>query len=442
MIFNILPVEIVEQILSYLNRNDIVAIFIALNKQYCILSDYFWKTICVKEDFVKQHPKQDWHECFRIGMNKRIGNYTLISNGPSEILKHIYAKSLITHCRQGDLNLINVHVLDCENKFNAVQQIQYDSIEFKEDLILIHRQKSILMYNYNHNTNIYELYTSFPELKLNIIGFDKKHFLMYDQIKKCFNLHELDNSYANKNIELPTDVKFLIMTQNCLHSEEIVISVLSFEEAYKIKVYNLMRNAWTLDLVCFASTGITNEPNIWVGSHFIGCCDVSYRSRGIYFGMFKVWDKQGQLLFQQDVGPSTKHYLRCFFKDGFIILTTSDNTVNIGNSTGHWISEFHTSTSFIDIKMSSGNLLFILLEDNKTVQIYDWTVLTCLYNIQLHSECNSTVSSEWLYCPYNTQYNTLEVVHFLNNTIDCNYFVTNKEINKCVNFIFLFVCRG
>lgn len=413
--FDIFPLEIVEQILSYLNKTDIVTIFIALDKQYNILSDYFWKKVCLKEEFLKYDANQEWHECFRLGMNKCLGNYTQTSFAGFETIMHVYSKSLITQSKHGSSNLYNIYTLDCKNKFSLVQTIEGGIIQFRDELILIHRERGVFLYTYNFNTNIYELLNKTNlEFTGKILGFDKTYCVSYNDNQRGLNLYTFHSNRTHKNIQFPSDVKFLIPVRNILHSEEIVLSVLSIENAYKVKVYNIKRCLWTLDLVCFSSSGITNEPNIWFGSHFVGCCDVSYRSRGIYFGMFKIWDKEGKLLFQVDIQPSNKHYIRCFFKNNFLILTTSDNTISIGDSNGHFTSKIQTSTSFIDIKLSTGKLLFIFLEDYKTVEIYDWTIQTHLYSITLKNKCFISMCSELMYCFYDLQYCTLEVINFFN----------------------------
>lgn len=408
--FTTFPLEIIEQILFCLSFRDILSVFLACNKQYSSLSDFFWKTICLREDFNQAFESQKWYKCFQSGVNKKLGHYVHLKNVPTGSLVHVYLRSLvICNVDASGTNSYNVYFLDNQNSFTLTQTVTEEMVIFKQEFMLAQRLSQCLIYNYNYNSKIYNLYKSFSELVICIFGISNKYCIANRNGEKWFNVYILQTD-STKRVNLPQDIKFLI--EKVLHSESLIISALTHTEGYKIKVYDMLTQSWTLDLFCYNSTGISNDPNVWVGSNFIGCCNVSYRLRGIYFGPFRVWNKEGIKIFQTDIEPSTEHYIRCFFKEKYTILTTSDNTVSVFNRMGDCILKLLTSTSFMDIKLNSGNLIFVLTEETDSIEIYDWSMNSHLYSIQLNNKCNKSLCSDFLYCPINTEDNYYEVITF------------------------------
>lgn len=408
--FTTCPLEIVEKIFCYLSFRDILSVFTAFNKQYDILSDYFWKTVCLRDDFSQAFETQPWYKSFQSGVNKKLGYYVQLTMVPSGTLVHVYLRSLVTcDVDESGSNRYNVYFLDKQNNFRLTQIINEESVMFKQEFILVQRLSQCLIYTYNYNLNIYDPYKSLSDSVTCIFGISSKYCVSCMYGAKWFNVYNLQIDDTQR-VNLPQDIKFLI--EKVLCNDVLVISALTFTEGYKIKVYDILSQSWSLDLFCFNSTGISNDPNVWVGSNFIGCCNVSYRLRGNYFGPFRVWNKEGIKIFQTDIEPSSKHYIRCFFKEEHTILTTSDNTISVFNSVGEIISTLLMNASFLDIRLNSGNLIFVLLEEKDSIGIYDWRMNSYMYSIKLNNKCGKSLCSDFLYCPINIEGNNYEVVKF------------------------------
>lgn len=405
--FKILPLEIIEKILLLLNNESIISLCSACNKRFNMLSDYFWKTICYREDFTLSYKEQVWHDSFSCGMNKRMGNYIKLSHLPLGDLEHACFRILVIKTKKLNQNVYCIFHVEQENEFYLTQEITEKYILFKDEYCMFLRENQVIVLKLNIKENYYQLHKEVPVQRIDsIFGINSKYCAVHRPGAKHIEIFTCDQSTL---IEIPPDVKFV--TEKVLYDESLIVSVLTFSEGYKIKVYNVMDQAWTVSVYCFNCTGITNDPNIWVGSNFMACCDVSFRLRGIYFGPFKIWDRKGTSLCQLDIEPSNKHYLRCFFKENFIILTTSDTTITVLNSSGQVVKEIKVNT-FVDIKLSSGYLLFVLLEGRDVVEVYDWLQGMCLYDIRLNSVCNKTLFSEFLYCPISDPTHTFEVIKF------------------------------
>lgn len=408
--FSTCPIEIVEQILFYLSFRDILSVFTAFNQRYDILSDYFWKTVCLKYDFSQAYETQPWYKSFQSGVNKKLGYYVKLTMVPTGTLVHVYLRSLITCVvDESGSNRYNVYFLDKQNNFTLTQTITEEIVMFQQEFILVQRLSQCLIYNYNYNLKIYDHYKTLSDFDTCIFGISSKYCVSSKCGAEWFNVYILQINDTQR-VNLPQDIKFVIDKK--LHNNVLVISALTLTEGYKIKVYDILSQSWTLDLFCYNSTGISNDPNVWVGSNFIGCCNVSYRLRVNYFGPFRVWNKEGIKIFQTDIEASTKHYIRCFFKEEHTILTTSDNIISVFNSVGEIISRLLFSISFLDIRLNSGDLLFILLEDKDMIRIYDWRTNSNMYCIKLNNKCGKFLCSDFLYCPINIEGNDNEVIKF------------------------------
>ncbi|KAG8335718.1 hypothetical protein J6590_061280 [Homalodisca vitripennis] len=410
--FDVLPTELLEEILLYSSVTDILSVFSAFNKKYNYLSDYFWKQICLKEDFTKAYDTQEWSECFHNGMNKKLGYYVHLQDVPAGILEHVYLRTIIIHDINKCKNKYIVYYVTDNNTFIIIKEITSNNgILFRDEFIIVQNKQNVSIYkcNCSSEVNSYEHYKTLPDNINDIFGICTQYCAAYNHDQKVFNLYKFCDG-TTQTVPLQSDVKFLI--NKFFNPGKFAISFVSLNEGYRVRVFDISTCSWTLDLMCFSSTGITNDPNIWFGTNFIGCCDVSYRLRGIYFGPFKVWNKKGKLLFQTDIEPSHKNYLRCFFTDDNILLTTSDSTINIFNSNGKWISQFHLGVTFSDIKLTSGHLCLVLIEGKETADVYDWSLCYNLYTIKLAKQRNKALCGDVLYCPINSENKTYEVIKF------------------------------
>ncbi|XP_054275187.1 uncharacterized protein LOC128994566 [Macrosteles quadrilineatus] len=398
----VLPVELVEEILLYLTVIDVYNFFQAFDKNHHLLSEHFWRKICLGEDFLKVYNRLEWFECFEIGMNKRLGKVDHCCEPPVGKLEHVYSSSIVVRD-----DAYNVYSLKGGGSFELVQSISSPTMYFKDEFVFTQTEQQTTLYRHNWESNQFDVCATIEET-LDVIGISNKYFVMFQSKKKLIKIHYLSNNKYT-TLPLPEDVKFII--EKILHNDNIVISAVTFNDGYRIKTYDISQSKWVLDLKCFTSTGITNDPNVWVGDNFIACCDASYRLRGIYFGPFKVWNIQGEKVIEAEIDPSNQHYLRCFFKEKHILLTTSDNCIKVFNSSGNNKSSIQFKTTFQDIKLSTGNLLFVMINDNPLVEIYNWKTSCYLYSLSLTYICNNSLLSENLYCPYNN--NKYEVFRFL-----------------------------
>uniref|UniRef100_A0A1B6G7G9 F-box domain-containing protein n=1 Tax=Cuerna arida TaxID=1464854 RepID=A0A1B6G7G9_9HEMI len=410
--FDILPTELVEEILLYSSVKDIHSVFSAFNKKYSSLSDYFWKQVCLKEDFTQAYITQEWSECFQSGMNKKLGYYVHLQDVPAGILEHVYLRTLIIRDIIEWKNKYIIYYVTDDNKFITIKEITSNNgILFKDEFIIVQNDDNVSIYKYNCSSEVnnYEHYKTLPEKINDIFGICTQYCAAYNHNKKVFSLYKFCDG-TTQTVPLPSDVKFLI--NKFFNPGKFAISFVSFNEGYRVRVFDISTCSWTLDLVCFSSTGITNDPNIWFGTNFIGCCDVSYRLRGIYFGPFKVWNNTGKLLLQIDIEPSQKNYLRCFFTEDNILLTTSDGVITIFDSDGNWTLQFYLGVTFSDIQLTSGHLFLVLTEGKETADIYDWSMCHNLYTIKLAKQRNKALCGDFLYCPINSENKTYEVIKF------------------------------
>jgi hypothetical protein len=406
--FDVLPVELVEKILLYLTIVDLYKFFLAFDRKYSVLSDYFWREICLNENFILAHDHQKWSDCFEKGMKKRLGHYVYCRGPPEGKLEHAYSASLIVKNCATDIH--NIYNMNCEENFELIQSITASAVYFKDEFFLAQNDKEVIIYKYNWESNRYEFNQSVEEAISDVFGISNRYCSVFHTKEKIFKIYSLcDRGEEPIILPLPEDVKFVI--ERKLHLDTIITSAVTFNDGYQIKIYDIPKSKWILHLRCFTSTGITNDPNVWVGTNFIACCDVSYRLRGIYFGPFKVWNKHGEKLLEAEIEPSNRHYLRCFFKNDHVLLTTSDTCINTYDCFGRLKSSIHTRTAFEDIKVSNGYMMFILVRENPSVDVYNWKISYKLYSVNLSYECINSISSEYLFCPYiNDKY---EVIGFI-----------------------------